>query len=169
MLNLEHFAEMRKSLLFIQLPIFSFYIKSFFKWVSGCWLLNTKWAICQQYHGENKVHSMIWWCSRYIKMPNLILIVLVHWNNSLWVDMSLHLDTLSLLRANQSLLYSIILCSLWKSSIIPILLSDLTWTGMWRQIYYTGGEHAKHYTTNVVGKNWCELKKKKLVLFKNGT
>jgi hypothetical protein len=34
-----------------------------------------------------------------------IYIVLVHWNNSLWVDMPLHSDTLSWFRANQFLLF----------------------------------------------------------------
>ena len=37
-------------------------------------------------------------------MLNKIFQVLAHWNNNLRVDMSLHLDTLSWFRANQSLL-----------------------------------------------------------------
>ena len=37
------------------------------------------------------------------KTPRGILTALAHWNNSLWVDMSLHSDTLSW--ANQFLLF----------------------------------------------------------------
>jgi len=32
-------------------------------------------------------------------------LVLAHWSNSLWIDMSSHSDTLSCFRANQSLLF----------------------------------------------------------------
>jgi len=35
----------------------------------------------------------------------LDFIVLAHWNNSSWVDMSLHSDTLSWFPANQSFLF----------------------------------------------------------------
>jgi hypothetical protein len=38
----------------------------------------------------------------YTNMLNWIFIVLTHWNNNQWEDMSLHSDTLSWFRANQS-------------------------------------------------------------------
>jgi len=57
-------------------------------------LLNAKWAIFQLYHGENITFKTLDW----------IFIVLAHWNNSLWVDMLCHSDTLSRFCANQSLL-----------------------------------------------------------------
>jgi hypothetical protein len=50
---------------------------------------------------------MKWWWGPLCTRPTLswILIVLAHWNNSLRIDMSLHSDTLSWFRANQSLLF----------------------------------------------------------------
>ena len=63
--------------------------------VSEWLLLNTKWEICQPYHGENKLHLMKWWwyrsplCSRPTHWV-VLFIVLAHWNNSPREDMSLH-------------------------------------------------------------------------------
>ena len=69
------------------------------------WLLfNTKWAIFQQYDGGNKLHfDEIWWqwcllCTRSTRWVGL-----AHWNNSLWIDMSLHLDILFWFWASQPL------------------------------------------------------------------
>ena len=68
------------------------------------WLLfNTKWAIFQQYHGGNKLYfDEIWWqcllCTR-----STCWVGLPHWNNSLWIDMSLHLDILFWFWASQPL------------------------------------------------------------------
>jgi hypothetical protein len=47
------------------------------------------------YHKWALAHSSSCW----------IFIGLAHWNNSLWIDMSLHYDTLSWFRANQSFLF----------------------------------------------------------------
>ena len=46
-------------------------------------------------------------CSfRGLQSEYLETYMLTHWNNSPWLDMSLHMDTLSWLRANQSLLFT---------------------------------------------------------------
>jgi len=50
-----------------------------------------------------------------------IFIVLAHWNNSPWVDMSLHSDTLFWFRANQSLLLFLSAACLAEKQQIPIL------------------------------------------------
>jgi len=72
------------------------------------WLLfNTKWAIMQLYHGENKLHSMKWWWCSFCTRPTHLVgffIVLAHWNNSPLVDNAFHSDTLFWFRANQSLI-----------------------------------------------------------------
>jgi hypothetical protein len=46
------------------------------------------------------------WCCLLCTRPTQVelFIVLVHWNNSLHVDLSFHMDTLSWFQANQSLL-----------------------------------------------------------------
>ena len=56
----------------------------------------------------------------------LDFIVLAHWNNSLRVDMSLHLDTLFWFQANQSLLILLNAVCLAEKQQIPILQS-LVW------------------------------------------
>jgi hypothetical protein len=53
--------------------------------------------------------------------PSWIFIVLAHWNNSLWIYMSLHFDTLSWFRANQSLLFLFNAAYLEEKQQIPIL------------------------------------------------
>jgi hypothetical protein len=55
-----------------------------------------------------------------------ILIVLAHWNNSLWVDMSLHSDPLFWLRANQYFLFLLNAACFAEKQQIPILKS-LVW------------------------------------------
>jgi len=55
-----------------------------------------------------------------------IYIVLAHWNNSPRVDMTPHSDTLSCLRANQSLLFLLNASCLAEKQQIPILWS-LVW------------------------------------------
>ena len=55
-------------------------------------------AIFQAYHGENKlIFSEIMMRSAlcYTNTMSWIFIVLTHWNNSVWIDMSPHSDTLS--------------------------------------------------------------------------
>jgi hypothetical protein len=67
------------------------------------WLLfNVKWAKFQLYHDENKLLLMRWWwCLLCNNMLSWILMVLVQWNISLWVDMSHHSDILFWFRANK--------------------------------------------------------------------
>ena len=60
-----------------------------------------------------------------------------HWNNSPWVDMSLHSDTLFWFRANQSLLLNATCFDLTRPELEPT-------------IYRTWGEHANHYITDTV-------------------
>jgi hypothetical protein len=71
-------------------------------WVIEWLLFNVNSAIFQLYHGENKLifNEMMMTITL-----SWIFIVLVHWNNSPRVDMSLHSDTLFWFRANQSLLF----------------------------------------------------------------
>ena len=47
--------------------------------------------------------------------------MITNWNNSPWVDMSLHSDTLFWFRANQSLLFLLNAVCLAKKQQIPIL------------------------------------------------
>ena len=66
-----------------------------------------------------------WWGSALYLTNTLcwIFIVLAHWINSLWIDMSLHSDTLSWFRANQSLLFLLNdACLLEKLQILKTLV-----------------------------------------------
>ena len=73
------------------------------------WLfLNANSAIFQLNHVEN---TLSW-----------ILIVLADWNNSSWIDMLPHSDTLSRFQANQSLLFLLNAVCLAEIQNIPILL-----------------------------------------------
>jgi hypothetical protein len=62
------------------------------------WLLfNTNSAILLLYHGENKLifnEMMMRSALYYTNMLSWIFIVLAHWNNSPWIDMSPLSDTL---------------------------------------------------------------------------
>jgi hypothetical protein len=73
------------------------------------WLLfNANSAIFQLYYGENKLlfnEMMMSSALFYTNTLSWSFIVVGHWNNSPRVDMSLHSDTLSWIRANQSLLF----------------------------------------------------------------
>jgi len=40
--------------------------------VTGC-CLTPKWAICQLYHDENKLHSIRWWCSQLCNRPTRLV------------------------------------------------------------------------------------------------
>jgi hypothetical protein len=60
--------------------------------------------------------------------------------------MSLHLDTLSWFRANQSLLFLLNAVCLAEKQQIPIF--DLTRSRLEPAIYNTRGEHATHYSTD---------------------
>ena len=119
------------------------------EWVSDC---------CLTLNEQSFSYIMVKTC--YIKwMPTLyltntlssILIVLAHWNNSLWVDMSLHTDTLSCFRTNQYLLSLLNVECLAEKQQLPILIVfDLSRLGLQSKTYHTRGQHANHYTTDAV-------------------
>jgi hypothetical protein len=65
-------------------------------WVSEWLLFNANSAIFQLYHDETKLifnEMMMMSTLNKTNMLSWICILLAHWNNSLWVDMSLHSDT----------------------------------------------------------------------------
>jgi hypothetical protein len=95
-----------------QFSCFWFYAIYFFTLVqSHCeWVSNAKSAIFKLHvhHGENKLifnEMMMISAWYYTNILSWIFIVLAHWNNSPRIDMSLHSDTLSWFRSNQSLLF----------------------------------------------------------------
>ena len=95
-----------------------------FEWVSNCCL-----TPLQLYHGENKLifnEMMIRSALYQTNTLSWIFIVLAHWINSLRVDMLFHSGTLSLFRANQSLLFLLNAACLAEKQQIPILWS-LVW------------------------------------------
>ena len=69
-------------------------------------------------------------------MLNQIFIVLAQWNNNPWVDMSLHLDTLSRFRANESFLLLLNAVYLVKKQQTLILVFGLSWFGLKLTIYH---------------------------------
>jgi len=69
---------------------------------------------------------------------------LAHWNNSPRVDVSLHPDTLTWFRANQSLFLLLI------ATHTNFIVFDLTQFEIEHTIYRTRGKHANHYSTGVV-------------------
>jgi hypothetical protein len=76
--------------------------------------------------------------------------VLAHWNNSLDVDMSFLLDTLSGFRVNQSLLLLLKFACLAEKQQTPITVSGLTWPGLKPKIYRTWDKYANHYNIDAV-------------------
>ena len=110
-------------------------------------LLNANSAIVQLYHGANKLifsEMMMLSALYYTKTLSWIFIVLAHWNNSPRIDTSLHSDTLSWFRANQSLLF------LLNAAYLAEKLSGLIRLGLEPMIYHTRSEHANHYTNHAV-------------------
>ena len=75
-----------------------------------------------------------------------IIIVLVHWNNSPWIDMLPHSDTISWFRANQ--------CLLFQLNAACLMEKQLTRLGFEPMIYRTRDEHNNHYTTDEVYFIW---------------
>ena len=78
-----------------------------FSLVSEWLLLNNNSVIFQLYHGENKLifNEMMMQSSLYLtNILSWIFKVLADWNDSPWVDMFPHSDTLFWFQANQSLL-----------------------------------------------------------------
>ena len=67
--------------------------------------------------------------------------------------MSSHSDTLSWLRADQSLLFLLNAACLAEKQQILIEVFCLTRSGLEPTIYHTGGEHANHYTNDAVYSN----------------
>jgi len=87
-------------------------------------LFNTNSAIFQLYHGENKLilnEMMMGFALYKTNTLSWIIIVLVHWNNSLQIDRSPYSDTLSWFRANQSLFFLVNVDCLAEKQQIPIL------------------------------------------------
>ena len=78
------------------------------EWVSEWLLLNANSAVFQLhvYHSENKLlfNEMTMMSALFkINTHSWIFIVLAHWNNHSWIDISSYSHTLSRFRANQSL------------------------------------------------------------------
>ena len=76
--------------------------------------------------------------------------MLAYWNNSLWIDMLPHSDTLSWFHDEQSLPYLLDTACLAEMQQISILLSGFTQQGLEPTIYCTRGKYANLYTTDVV-------------------
>ena len=96
----------------------------------------------QLYHGDNKLNSIIrWWCTLCTRptVLNWIFIMLVHWNNSLPLDMSLHSDTLSQFHVNQSLLLLLNATKLYRGEATNthFIVFCLTSSGLEPTIYHT--------------------------------
>jgi hypothetical protein len=122
------------------------------------WLLfNANSAIFQLYHGENKLiinEMMMRSTLYYTNMLSWIFIVLANWNNSSRIDMSLH--SLFWFWANQSSLFLS-----GDASNNNLIIFSLTRSGLEPTIYRTSGDHANHYTTDVVYRitgNFCGVK-----------
>jgi hypothetical protein len=116
-------------------------------------LLSANSAIIQQYQGESKLfcnEMMMRSASIYTNTLSWIILLLAHWNNSSVVDMSLHSDTLSWFRANQSLFFLLNDVCLAEKQHIPMLVFGLTRLGIDPTIYRTRGEHANHYASDAV-------------------
>ena len=75
-----------------------------------------------------------------------ILIVLAHWNNSPWIYMLLHSNTLSWFWAKQTLLLLLNDECLAEKKQIPIVVFAFTQPGLTAMIYHTGSEYTNHYT-----------------------
>ena len=114
-------------------------------------MFTAKWAMFQLYLGENKIHSMKgWWC--------LLCTRPAHWNNSPWVDMSLHLDTLFWFRANKSLLLLLnVVCLVDTQQIHNCKVFGLTRPRLEPMINRIRGEHANYYTTDAGMDNNTDL------------
>ena len=124
------------------------------EYVSDCCLMPTQ-QIFQLYHGENKLIFNEMMMSALYKTNTLsqICIVLAHWNNSPRVDMFPHSNTLSWLRANQSLLFFLNAVCKSEEHNANFIIFGLTRSGLEPTISRTWGEYANHYTTDV---DWIE-------------
>ena len=105
----------------------------------------------QTYYGENKIHfAEMMSALYYTNMHSWIILVLVHWNNSPWVVMWVHSDTLSWFQANLSLFLLLYRHAYQKGSKYQFIIFGLIRLGLEHTIYCTGGKHANHYTTDTV-------------------
>jgi hypothetical protein len=120
----------------------------------GGWLLfNVNSSIFQLFQGENKLifSEMMMRPALYsTNMLTWILIVLAHWNNSPWIDMSPYSDTISWFPAKQSLLFLLNDSCLGEMKQTPFHSLCLTWSGLEPSIYRTRGDHVNHYTADEV-------------------
>jgi hypothetical protein len=110
-----------------------------------------KWATCQQYPGENKLHS-IWDDVRFIldQYPYLGFIVLAHRKNSPLLDRSLHWDTLFWFRTYQSFRLLFNAASLADNHKCQYLSLWLTRPRFEPTTYHIRSEHADHYIDVVI-------------------
>jgi hypothetical protein len=109
--------------------------------------------IFQLYHGENMFifNEMMRSVLYNTNKLSWIFIVLAHWNNRLRIDMSPHSDTIAWFQANQSLFCLLnAACLAGEATNTNIIVFGLTRIGLNPMIYHTWGEHAKHYTTDVI-------------------
>ena len=84
---------------------------------------------------------MRWWWGPLCTRPTLLagfLLVLAHWSNISWIDMSPHSNTLSWFPANKSLLFLLN----QRSNIYQFY-------SLWFNPIRARGEHANHYTTDL--------------------
>ena len=109
--------------------------------VSECLLFNANSAICQLYHGENKLIFNEMMMKSALYKTNKI---------SPLIDMSPHWDTLSWFRTNQSLLFLLNATSLAQSNNYQFIVFGLTRSGLDPTIYGTQGENANNYTIDTV-------------------
>ena len=117
-------------------------------------LLNANSEIFQLFHGENKlIFKEMIMMSALCKTNTLswTSIVLAHWNDSPLIDMSPHLDISSWFLANHSFSF-MLRVSGEATNIIVFGFDPIRAQSM---IYRTWGEHANHYTTDVVDCTCC--------------
>jgi hypothetical protein len=69
--------------------------------------------------------------------------MLAHWNNSLRIDMSFHLDTLSWFQANKFMLF--LLNAAYLATNTNLIVFGLNQSGLKLTIYHTQGEHANRF------------------------
>jgi hypothetical protein len=110
--------------------------------------------------------SMRWWW--WLNTLSWIFLALAHWNWNQRVDMSLQLETLSRLRANQSLfllfnaanqsLFLLFNAACLVEMQIPILYS-LTWPE-W-------AEQPRYNYNKIIAYHWCSKKFQVLLIFRN--
>jgi len=101
---ITHDAIYHAGITFLTCLCHPLFVESMSEWL----LFNTHSAIFQLYHGETKLifnERMMWSALYKSNTLSLICIMVAHWNNSMRIKMSLHSDTVSWFRANQSLLF----------------------------------------------------------------